>query len=79
MLDISRIMLKVDSDEAKLLKDTDGKSLAEAGKLKVFAVGLTLNNRNNMDTSKWSKDGNLLRKCLMEIKNELLHRQTLSR
>ena len=79
MLDISRIMLKVDSDEAKLLKDTDGKSLAEAGKSKVLAVGLTLNNRNIMDTSKWPKDGNLLGKCLMEIKNELLHRWTLSR
>ena len=66
-------MLKVDSDEAKLLKDTDGKSLADAGKSKVFVVGLTLNNRNIMDTSKWSKDGNLLGKCLMEIKNELLN------
>ena len=73
MLDILRIKFKADSDEAKLLKDTDGKSLAEAGKSKVFAVGLTLNNRNILDTSKWSKDGNLLGKCLMEIRNELLH------
>ena len=74
MLDISRIKFKTDSDEAKLLKDTDGKSLAEAGKSKVF-----VNNRNIMDTRKWSKDGNLLGKCLMEIRNELLHRLTLSR
>ena len=73
MLDILRIKFKVDSDEAKLLKDTDGKSLAEAGKSKVFAVGLTLNNRNIMDTSKWSKECNLLGKCLMKIRNELLH------
>ena len=73
MLDILKIKFKVDSDEAKLLKDTDGKSLAEAGKSKVFAVGITLNNRNIMDISKWSKDGNLLGKCLMEIRNELLH------
>ena len=36
-----------------------------------FAVGLTLNNTNIMDTSKGSKDGNLLGKCLMENRNEL--------
>ena len=34
MLDILRIKFKADSDEAKLLKDTDGKSLAEAREVK---------------------------------------------
>ena len=37
MLDILRIKFKADSDKAKLLKDTDRKSLAGAGKSKVFA------------------------------------------
>ena len=71
MLDLLRIKFADGTNMANLLKETTGKSLAEAGMSKVYAVGMSLNNKNIFDTSKWPVNGNLLGRSLMEIRNEL--------
>ena len=71
MLDLLRIKFKDGSEVAKFLKATTGKSLAEAGKSKSFAIGVSLNHKNIFNTRQWPKDCNILGKCLMEIRNEL--------
>ena len=65
------IQLNTISEVAKFLKATTGKSLAEVGKSKSFAIGVSLNHKNIFNTRQWPKDCNILGKCLMEIRNEL--------
>ena len=71
MIDLLKIKFKDGSEVAKFLKATTGKSLAEAGKSKSFAIGVSLNHKNIFNTQQWPKDCNILGKCLMEIRNEL--------
>ena len=53
------------------LAATDGKSQSEAGhESDSFAIGMPLNHSDIFDTTKWKK--NLLRKMLMNIRQELL-------
>ena len=72
MLDLLRIKFAKGSEMAKVLLSTSGKSIAEAGKGGSFTIGLTLNSKNLFDTSKWSKNCNILGKCLMEVRGELI-------
>ena len=74
--ELLRIKFTPDSELARRLVSSTGKSLAEAGKSKTFAIGLplyqcTLGANKQFDTSKWSMDGNILGTCLMKIRNEL--------
>ena len=74
--ELLRIKFTPDSELARRLVSSTGKSLAEAGKSKSFAIGLplyqcTLGANKQFDTSKWSMDGNILGTCLMKIRNEL--------
>ena len=71
MLDLLREKFNPGSEMAKFLKNTHGKSLAEAGKSKSFAIGLSINHKNIFNTHQWPKDCNILGKCLMEIRAEL--------
>ena len=71
MEDLLRIKFSPGSDLGKRLKATTGKSLAEAGRSRSFAIGLSLTNANVFDTTKWSQNGNILGKSLMKIRNEL--------
>lgn len=71
MLSIVRNKFSDNSELAGLLKETEGKSLAEAGKSKSFAIGMSLNDPNLFNTSKWPQNCNILGRCLMEIRNEL--------
>ena len=71
MLELLRIKFSTGSKMAKLLQDTSGKSLAEAGRSKSFGIGMSLWNKNIFDTSKWPKNCNILGKCLMEVRREL--------
>ena len=70
MLELLRIKFAKKSEMAKVLLSTSGKSIAEAGKGS-FTIGLTLNSKHLLDTSKWSKNCNILGKCLMEVRGEL--------
>ena len=70
MLELLRIKFAKKSEMAKVLLSTSGKSIAEAGKGS-FTIGLTLNSKHLFDTSKWSKNCNILGKCLMEVRGEL--------
>ena len=72
MLDLLRIKFAKGSEMAKVLLSTSGKSIAEAGKGGSFTIGLTLNSKNLFDTSKWPKNCNILGKCLMEVRGELI-------
>ena len=74
--ELLRIKFTPDSELARRLMATTGKSLAEAGKSKTFAIGLplyqcTLGANKQFDTSKWSMNGNILGTGLMKIRNEL--------
>ena len=71
MLDLLREKFNPGSEMAKFLKNTHGKSLAEAGKSKSFAIGLSINHKNIFNTHQWPKDCNILGKCLLEIRAEL--------
>ena len=71
MLELLRIKFQAGSEMNKFLKNTSGKSLAEAGKSRSFAIGMPLNSKNIFDTSKWPKNCNMLGKCLMEVRTEL--------
>ena len=73
MKDILRVKFREGSDLAGKLLNTSGKSLAEAGKSKTFAIGMSLNNKNIFDINKWPKNSNVLGKCLMTIRTELTH------
>ena len=73
--DIMQSLLRIKFAEgnklAELLKATSGKSLAEAGRSKSFAIGMPLNNKNIFDRTKWAPKGNLLGRSLMAIRGEL--------
>ena len=71
MKDILRVKFQEGSDLAGQLLNTSGKSLAEAGMSKTFAIRTSLNSKNIFDTSKWPKNSNVLGKCLMAIRTEL--------
>ena len=71
MEDLIRIKFSPGSESATRLKATAGKSLAEAGKSQSFGIGLSLHHPNVFDTRKWSKNGNILGKTLMKIRDEL--------
>lgn len=71
MLNILRQKFRPGTDEATLLKRTTGKSIAEAGKSKTFAIGLSLNNKNIFEQNLWPKDCNLLGRLLMQVRTEL--------
>lgn len=71
MLAILRQKFADNSELAKLLKDTEGKSLAEAGKSRSFAIGMSLNNPNIFNKSRWPANCNILGRCLMEVRSEL--------
>ena len=58
------------SDMANKLAATASKSLAEAGQSVVYSVGMSLNNKDLFDTTKWTK--NVLGKLLMKVREELL-------
>ena len=69
MEDLIRIKFNPGSELATRL--TAGKSLAEAGKSQSFGIGLSLHHSNVFDTSKWSKNGNILGKTLKKLRDEL--------
>lgn len=72
MSNILRAKFAARTDLGEKLKNTTGKSLAEAGRSKTFAIGVTLNSKNLFDTTKWNlTTGNILGKCLMKIRDEL--------
>ena len=73
MKDILRVKFREGSDLAGKLLNTSGKSLAEAGKSKTFAIGMSLKNKNIFDINKWPKNSNILGKYLMTIRTELTH------
>lgn len=71
MLELLRCKFRGGSELAGLLQKTTGKSLAEAGRSKSFAIGLSINDKNIFDQSKWAEGGNLLGRSLMQIRDEL--------
>lgn len=71
LLEILRQKFGDETKLAQLLKSTIGKSLAEAGRSKTFAIGMSINNKDIFDTKKWPHNCNLLGKCLMEVRSEL--------
>lgn len=63
---------------AEYLRNTTPLTLGEASTNQVWGVGLTLVNENALDKSKWNKQGNLLGRSLMKVRDQLLkeHQQT---
>ena len=70
MQTLLRIKFAQGTKLSELLKETSGKSLAEAGRSRSFAVGMSLNHKNIFDRTKWAHNGNLLGRSLMMIRDE---------
>lgn len=58
---------------AEFLKSTQDYQLGEASKNPVWGVGMSLEDDEILDTTKWDDSGNLLGKLLMRIRSELLN------
>lgn len=71
MLRLLRAKFNSEPDIAKLLVETSGKKLAEAGTSKSFSIGITITNKNIYDEKSWTGN-NLLGKCLEDIRKELV-------
>lgn len=56
---------------ANSLRDTSGRRLGEASKNPCWGIGLTLEDPQALDTSKWNEAGNLLGRSLMQIRTEI--------
>ena len=67
MIDLLREMFKPGSKVANFFKDTTGKSLADAGTSKSFAIGMSLHHKNIFNTKQWPKDINILDMCPIEL------------
>lgn len=59
-------------DLAHFLMDTYPRLIGEASKNEVWGIGLTLDNRDVLDNSKWKKGGNLLGRSLVKVREELI-------
>lgn len=71
LLELLRCKFSHGTEMAQQLQDTTGKSLAEAGRSRTFAIGLSLNDKNIFDKSKWAPNSNLLGRTLMQVRDEL--------
>lgn len=67
-----RAKFKSNDDLANYLCDTEPLILGEASRDKTWGIGLTLDEKDVLDNSKWQKQGNLLGRTLMKIRGELL-------
>lgn len=54
-----------------LLRDTRGLKIGEASRNPCWGIGLTLEDPQVLDTSKWNSSANLLGKLLMKIRSEI--------
>lgn len=57
---------------AQFLMDTHPRLIGEASKNEMWGIGLSLDNRDVLDSSKWKKEGNLLGISLVKVREELL-------
>lgn len=55
------------------LRNTAPLTLGEASRNSRWGVGFTLDNEEVTDKSKWSKQGNLLGRLLMKVRNQMIH------
>lgn len=62
-------------DLARFLMDTYPRLIGEASKNEVWGIGLSLDNKDVLDSSKWRKEGNLLGTSLAKVREELFDRQ----
>ena len=70
MLKLLKTKFLPGSDMANKLAATAGKSLEEVGQSVFYSVGMSLNNKDLFDTTKWTK--NVLGKQLMKVREDLL-------
>ena len=54
------------------LKSTGKKVIGEAGKHPFYATGVPVNHKDALDPSKWNKNGNMLGKILVNIRDNIL-------
>lgn len=59
-------------DLSQFLMDTYPRLIGEASKNEVWGIGLSLDNKDVLDSSKWRKEGNLLGISLAKVRDELL-------
>lgn len=62
-------------DLARFLMDTYPRLIGEASKNEVWGIGLSLDNKDVLDSSKWREGGNLLGTSLAKVRDELFERQ----
>lgn len=55
------------------LRSTAPLTLGEASKNPQWGVGFTLEDEDVLDKSKWNKQGNLLGRLLMKVRNQMIH------
>lgn len=63
---------------ADYLCDTEPLILGEASRDKAWGIGMTLEEKDVLDQSKWLKEGNLLGRTLMKVREELLAERNIN-
>lgn len=56
------------------LRSTQNLQIGESSTNERWGTGLDLSDPDALDTSKWNSSGNLLGRCLMQVREELCHR-----
>lgn len=73
---VIRAKFKQNPALANFLKDTQQRRIGEASKDKFWGIGLPLEHKDVLNTAIWPKEGNLLGRTLMNIRQELLDQTT---
>ena len=55
----------------EFLLSTGSKQIGEAAIDKLYGIGMSLRNPHVLDTARWATDGNVMGKCLMEVRDSL--------
>ena len=55
----------------QFLLATGSKQIGEAAKDKIYGIGMNLRHPNVLDHTKWDPKGNIMGKCLMEVRDKL--------
>lgn len=71
LLDGLREKFKQNKDLRKFLLDTGSLKLGEASSDKTWGIGFTLEDRDALDTDKWTEAGNLLGRTLQRLRSEI--------
>lgn len=72
ILDAARAKFSQNDDLAEFLVGTQPLRIGEASRDVLWGVGIALENREVLDSTRWPQDGNLLGRTLEQVREELI-------